>query len=475
MKKNKIMRNMFLLAALTALAFAVGCSSSSSGASGDTTAPTVTSMIPLDTSTGVPLNTSINATFDKAMNPATMIGANFTVAAGTTPVAGTVTYDATNMALTFAQTSNLAVNTVYTATITTGAKDTSGNALAAAMVYTFTTGTAVDTTAPTVLLTVPLSAATGASVTDSITATFSKGMNPATIVAANFTVMAGTTAVPGKVTYDIPNKAVVFAPTTALGWGTPYTATITTGVKDTAGHALAANYVWTFTTSGEGSGPAPVVLGTAGNFVVLAKTAISTVPASKITGDIGISPAAESFMTGFSQTKATGYSTSPQVTGSMYAADQTPPTPSKMTTAISDMATAYTDAAGRSANAILNIGTGNLGGLVLTPGLYKWTSSVTIPTNVTIQGGGGSSDVWIFQISGNLAESNSVNVFLTSGAQAKNIFWQVAGTTTIGTNAVFNGIILDQTSITIQNKATFNGRALAQTLVAMDQATVTKP
>jgi hypothetical protein len=146
-----------------------------------------------------------------------------------------------------------------------------------------------------------------------------------------------------------------------------------------------------------------------------------------------------------------------------------------MTTAISDMATAYTDAAGRSANAILNIGTGNLGGLVLTPGLYKWTSSVTIPTNVTIQGGGGSSDVWIFQISGNLAESNSVNVFLTSGAQAKNIFWQVAGTTTIGTNAVFNGIILDQTSITIQNKATFNGRALAQTLVAMDQATVTKP
>jgi hypothetical protein len=140
MKKNKIMRNMFLLAALTALAFAVGCSSSSSGASGDTTAPTVTSMIPLDTSTGVPLNTSINATFDKAMNPATMIGANFTVAAGTTPVAGTVTYDATNMALTFAQTSNLAVNTVYTATITTGAKDTSGNALAAAMVYTFTVG-----------------------------------------------------------------------------------------------------------------------------------------------------------------------------------------------------------------------------------------------------------------------------------------------------------------------------------------------
>ncbi len=219
--------------------------------------------------------------------------------------------------------------------------------------------------------------------------------------------------------------------------------------------------------------PAAVNLGTAGDFAILAKTAISTVPLSAITGDIGISPAAESFMTGFSQTKATGYSTSTQVVGFMFAADSTAPTPAKMTTAISDMETAYTDAAGRVTPDYLDLGTGAIGGSILLPGLYKWNTSVSILSDVTISGS--ADDIWIFQISGDLGEAASKNVILAGGAQAKNIVWQVAGTVTVGTAAHFEGIVLGKTSVTLMTGATMNGRVLAQTNVALDQASVTEP
>jgi hypothetical protein len=216
-----------------------------------------------------------------------------------------------------------------------------------------------------------------------------------------------------------------------------------------------------------------VSLGTAGNYVILAKTAISTVPPSAITGDIGLSPAAESFITGFSQTDATGYATAPQVTGFIYAADMAPPTPTNLTTAISDMETAYTDAAGRVTPDFTELGSGEIGGQTLSPGLYSWTSTVTISSDVTISGA--SNDVWIFQISGDLTASGSTNVFLSGGALAKNIFWQVAGAVTVGTAAHLEGIILSSTAITLGTGASMNGRALAQSQVALDQNTVVEP
>jgi hypothetical protein len=330
-----------------------------------------------------------------------------------------------------------------------------------------------DGTPPTVTSTFALDSATGVSINETTTATFSEAMDPATIDTAHFTVAAGLTAVTGTVTYDVPNETAIFAPTGNLAVGTLYTATITTGVKDLAGNALAANKVWTFTTAAAGLGPAPVRLGTAGTFVILSKTGISTVPASVITGNIGVSPAAESYLTGFSQTKHTGYSTSPQVTGYMYAADMTPPTPANMTTAISDMQTAYTDAAGRPTPDFLNLGAGTLNGNTLAPGLYNWGSNLSITGNITISGA--ANDVWIFQITGNLTVSSAVNVVLSGGARAKNIFWQVAGLATLGTTSHFEGIILSQTSITLSTGASMNGRALAQTNDALDKATVTKP
>jgi hypothetical protein len=217
-----------------------------------------------------------------------------------------------------------------------------------------------------------------------------------------------------------------------------------------------------------------VRLGTAGNFVILAKTAISTVPASIITGDIGLSPAAESYMTGFSQTKATGYSTSPQVTGFMYAADMTPPTPSNMTTAVSDMEAAYTDAAGRPTPDHTNMYSGSLGGKTLFPGLYIWDTTVDISSSNLIISGA-ANDVWIFQMSGDLTIDTALSVLMSGGAQAKNVFWQVAGAVTLGTYSHFEGVILCQTAITMQTGSSMNGRALAQSQVALDHTTLTKP
>jgi hypothetical protein len=454
-----------------------GCSSSGADPDQDLppdpAAPTVISTVPVGSTSDVALNVTINATFSMAMDPATIIPANFTVAAGETPVSGTVGYNNANNTATFTAGSNLSTGTEYTATITTGAKNPAGKPLAAKVVWKFTTGTTVDTAAPTVVSTSPFHNATGVGTTGTVSAVFSEAMDTATINSANFTVAAGSTPVTGTVTYDVPNKTAIFAPASNLSYATLYTATVKTGVKDLAGNPLAANKVWTFTTASEGDGPAPVNLKTAGNFAILAKTAISTLPDSAITGDIGLSPAAESYMTGFSQTKNTGYSTSPQVTGFMYAADMTPPTPANMTTAISDMEAAYTDAAGRATPDFTNLAGGNIGGLVLTPGLYKWTTAVVIPANVTIQGGGGENDVWIFQIAEDLTLSNSVTVFLSNGARAKNVFWQVAGQVSLGTDSRFEGTILCQTAVTLGTNAAMTGRILAQSNVALNQAVVT--
>jgi hypothetical protein len=230
-----------------------------------------------------------------------------------------------------------------------------------------------------------------------------------------------------------------------------------------------------------GAGPAPVSLGSAGamgaaaSYVILAKTGVTNVTGSKVTGDIGLSPAAASFITGFSLVadSTNVFSTSSSVVGKVYASDYAVPSPSNLTTAIGSMQTAYTDAAGRTTPDHLELGSGTIGGLTLAPGLYKWTSAVSIPTDVTIAGG--ANDVWIFQISKDLTIDAAKNVILSGGAQAQNIFWQVAGQVTLGTTSHFEGIILSQTAITLKTKASMHGRALGQSLVALDDNVITGP
>ncbi|MEX0680505.1 MAG: ice-binding family protein [Balneolales bacterium] len=231
---------------------------------------------------------------------------------------------------------------------------------------------------------------------------------------------------------------------------------------------------WTFITwVSPPVSPALVGLGTAGNYVILAKTAISTVPTSAVTGDVGLSPSATSFITGFDLTDDTGFSTSPQVTGKVYAADMADPTPSNLTTAVSNMETAFTDAAGRPDPDFFELHVGNIGGKVLVPGLYKWSSTVTAPGSFEISGG--EDEVWIFQIAGDLTVAADINVTLSGGAQAQNIFWQVSGEVTIGTNSHFEGIILSQTAIHLLTGTSMNGRLLAQSAVTLDQNAVTEP
>ncbi|MHB8581385.1 MAG: ice-binding family protein [Ignavibacteriaceae bacterium] len=224
------------------------------------------------------------------------------------------------------------------------------------------------------------------------------------------------------------------------------------------------------------SSPAPVNLGTAGNFVILAKTGISTTGTTNITGNIGVSPAAATYITGFGLIMdASGtYSTSSLITGNVYSADYTSPTPTNMTTAIGDMQTAYTNAAGRSSPDYSELYTGILTGQTLVHGLYKWGTGVSIgAAGVTISGK--STDVWIFQIAQNLTVANGAIVTLSGGALASNVFWQVAGQVTIGTTAEMKGIILCQTGIAMNTGATLNGRALAQSAVTLEANTVVKP
>lgn len=222
------------------------------------------------------------------------------------------------------------------------------------------------------------------------------------------------------------------------------------------------------------AGHATVNLGSAGNFVILSKAGISTTGATAITGVIGVSPIVATAITGFGLTMDASnvFSLSSRVTGKVYAADYTAPTPANMTTAVGDMQTAYTDAMGR-ASTVTELGAGNIGGLTLVPGVYKWGTGLSIPTDVTLSGG--ANDVWIFQIAQNLNLSPAVKIILSGGAQASNIFWVVAGQTTIGTTAVFNGNILDQTAIVLNTGATLNGRALAQTAVTLDSSIVNFP
>lgn len=232
--------------------------------------------------------------------------------------------------------------------------------------------------------------------------------------------------------------------------------------------------------SGGSGGSGAVSLGTAGNYTILAKTGISTVPTSVVTGNIGLSPAARGGFTGWdliSEPTDTSF-TSAQVAapGKLFAADNVGGTTiADLTTAVGSMETAYTDAAGRTATsaATTNVGAGTLTSLTLTPGVYEWGTAVIIPTDLTLNGS--STDVWIFKVAGTLDMAAAKNVILSGGAQAKNIIWQVAGAVTIGANSHFEGTVLGQTSITFGNLASINGRLLAQTAVVLDASTVTAP
>jgi len=230
--------------------------------------------------------------------------------------------------------------------------------------------------------------------------------------------------------------------------------------------------------SDAGSPNAPEVeqvkLGGAGDYVILAKSGISVVPTAVVTGDLGVSPAAATAITGFSLTadSTTAFSTSAQVTGKAYAADYAQPTPSNLTKAVGDMEHAFTDAAGRMPT-VTELGAGDISAMTLEGGVYKWGTGLTISDDLALHGT--ATDLWILQIAGDLTVSNGTKIILTGGALAKNVFWQVAGKALVDTDAHLAGVVLSQTAITLNTGASIKGRLLAQTAVVLGSSTVVEP
>lgn len=245
--------------------------------------------------------------------------------------------------------------------------------------------------------------------------------------------------------------------------------TVANSIYETAGLNLQKSSTGQSTTDFTSNPSLDAVnLGVAANFAILSKTGITDVYKSTVTGDVGASPI----------TGAAILLKCDEVTGTIFSVDAAGPAckttdATRLTTAIGDMQIAYTNAAGRVNPDFLNLGAGTIGGKTLTPGLYKWTSTLNIPTDITISGS--PTDVWIFQVSGNLNMSSSVRITLSGGAQAKNIFWQTSGAVTLGSTSHFEGNILSQTGINLKTGASINGRMMAQTAVTLQMNTVTIP
>ena len=413
-------------------------------------APTVTSTAPIYAATGSPINTKILVTFSTAMNPSSITNSTFTLKHGTTSDTGTVNY--IGVTATFSPAASLAANTLYTATITTGAKDSAGHALAVDFVWSFTTGVLADTTPPTVIGTSPALAVV---LDSSISATFSKAMDPLTITSSTFTMTQGSASITGTVTYA--GTTASFKPSTSLATNTAYSATISTGVKDLSGNVLQTAFVWSFTTATTTSSCAQtaVSLGTAANFEVLASSGITNTGKTNVTGNLGVSPGTA--VTGFGPGTVSGTIS----TGVASAAGA----------AQNDLTIAYNNAQGLTLCPITV--SGDLGGLTLAPGLYKSTSSLAITGTLYLDAQGNANAVFIFQIASTLTTASGANVVLVNGAQASNVFWAVGSSATLGTNSIFRGTIMAYASITITTGATLDGRALARVAaVTMDTDTV---
>lgn len=259
--KSHVATRICLFALLPAFSI-VGCGMFPCGCR-DNAAPTVISVIPADGTTGVAINQVIAATFSEGMDEASLDTATFLNGPGNTPVVGTIAYDGASNTVTFTPTGSLAPNTEYTAALTTAALDLEGKPLAAIYTWVFTTGVALDTTAPLVILTNPDDAATDVAINRKVTATFNEPMDPSTIIAANMTLVGpGGTSVTGTVSYAAVSNTATFKSASNLAINTVFIATVSTGVRDLAGNAMAASKIWTFTTGATADTTAPTVTST---------------------------------------------------------------------------------------------------------------------------------------------------------------------------------------------------------------------
>jgi hypothetical protein len=303
---------------------------------------------------------------------------------------------------------------------------------------------------PTVISTDAANNATNVVLNKIVTAKFSVPMDQLTLTAETFTIKLETTPIAGSITYA--DSTATFTPAESLLSGVTYTATITTGARNVPGTALARDYVWTFSTltvenviTVQSSVMDMVPLAGAADYAILAGSAITNTGATNITGDIGLSPG--SSVGGFPP----GIYVGTLVSISVAALAKT------------DLTAAYNNAAARVSTDIVTL-SGNIGGLTLTPGLYKTTSSLAISSgDLTFDAQGNANAVFIIQIASSLTTTSGRKVILAGGALASNIFWNVGSSATFGTTSVFKGTVLVMQSITFNTGATLDGRALART------------
>jgi hypothetical protein len=309
---------------------------------------------------------------------------------------------------------------------------------------------------PTVIAHTPLDGALGVSIATRPTATFSVTMEPATITELTFTLWQGGSPIPASVTYEVATRTATLTPDSALALGVLFEARVTTGAVDTGGTPMAADLVWTFTTAACSQGP--VELGAAAGFAVLASSTVTSTGPTWVTGDLGVSPG----------TAVTGFPPGTLV-GTLHVAD------ASALAASVDLSTAYSDVLTRSVCPI--VVAGDLGGMTLTPGLYRSSSSLEVALgNLTLDAQGEVDAVFVIQIASTLSFSSTRRVLLVDGARAANIYWQVGTSATLQSTSHLEGTILASESISMQTGATLSGRALAHTgAVTLDSNTVTEP
>lgn len=482
-KLEQTAKSLIGLMALLLITLVAGCNSANDpilGGGGavtqaDTTRPRVTFTVPVAAAVGVATNGKISATFSEAMASATITGALTLTGPGATAVAGSVAYLADSKTATLTPGAALTASTLYTVTISSAATDLAGNALAGNQaplpaasdyIWTFTTGAGPDATLPTVTGVNPADLATAVAINSPVNATFSEAMDPSTIDAATFTVQASGpplgALLAGTLTYDPLNNMATFTPTSNFIANTSYTATITTAAKDLAGNALASNFVWTFTT-GTNAASAPVALGSAGSFGIMATAAITNTGFSTINGDVSLEPGTS--MTGFPPGV---------VNGATHINDTV------SAQARNDLLVAYNAAKGLAAGTTVSggadLGAINPGG-VLPPGTYTSGSTMLVSTPLVLDAGGNANAVWVFQIGSSL--TTGADVSLANGAQAKNVFWVPTLDATIGVGTVFYGTIVSGRDVTAVTGATINGRILAGATtagtIALDSNTINVP
>lgn len=419
---------------------------------GATLFPLVIATSPTNNQIDVSLNKIVSANFNMPMDALTINTTTFTLKQGNTIIPGIVTYNGTTAL--FTPTNLLVANTQYTATITTGAKNLAGVDLQNNYVWNFTTGI---TSVPEVISTDPQNNATGVALNKTATANFNMQMDPLTLNGTTFTLKQGTTNIPGLVTYN--GITASFNPTADLSSNTTYTARITTGAKNLAGVGLASDYVWSFTTLNSISAP-NVDLGTVERFGIIAGVGVSNNAGfSEIHNmDVGISPGVRSSITGFPPAIV--------VNGAIYASDDIIPVgvAAMLILAKQDLTNAYLFAEGATSPAPATV-SGDIGGTTLAPGIYKSNTTLLIQSgNLTLDAQGDANAVWIFQIASGFTTVGGAggNVILSGGAQAKNVFWQVGSSATIGDFTSFKGNVMALTSITMNSGATAVGRMLAR-------------